>query len=279
VLVLPYILFSLRTAGHPLPNTFSAKATFDFRPDLGFLSIAARYLILDNPILLPFLVLGAAALFRRARLLSAWVVGLPLAYAFLHATLYQHGRYLIPLIPGNAVLSVVGLLEAGRLVRRRGWRWAGSRRALTALVCLLALIGTIWRLPTMARLYAWNVDNINDMHVAISRWVEQHTAPDATLALNDIGAITYLSERPVVDLAGLVTPDVIPMLRAPDTAAQLAQFLARRDVDYVIIFPNWFPELAEWRDVLEPVYRVTLERRTITGGKTMVVYRALWGGQ
>jgi hypothetical protein len=128
----------------------------------------------------------------------------------------------------------------------------------------------------MARLYAWNVDNINQMHVAIGRWVAEHTAPDATLALNDIGAIAYQSERQVVDLAGLVTPDVIPMLRAPDTASHLVQFLARQGVDYVIIFPNWFPGLAEQRDVLDPVHSVTLDRRTITGGKTMVVYRALW---
>jgi hypothetical protein len=131
----------------------------------------------------------------------------------------------------------------------------------------------------MAQLYAWNVDNINEMHMAIGRWVAEHTPPDAILALNDIGAIAYVSERQVVDLAGLVTPEVVPMLRAPDTASQLAQFLSRRGVDYVIIFPNWFPGLAQRRDLLEPTHQVTLERRTITGGETMIVYRAFWREQ
>lgn len=279
VLVAPYLLFSLRTAGQLLPNTFSAKATFNFQPDLAFLSLAARYLILDNPLLLPFVVLGVVMLFSRARLLSAWTLGLPLVYAFLHAVLYQHGRYLMPLIPFNAVAGVVGLLEARRLARRRGWRWSGSERLLAAMVILLVLTGTAWRLPTMARQFALNVDNINQMHVAIGQWVRENTESDAVLALNDIGAITYVSRREVVDLAGLVTPEVVPMLRVPDRAAQLIDFMAGRGVDYVIIFPSWFPGLARRDDLLTSVHQVTVEPRTITGGATMVVYRADWDAE
>jgi hypothetical protein len=291
-IVLPYLLFSLRTSGHLLPNTYHAKAGVDLRPDLDFLSLTARYLILDNPLLLPFYVLGLGVLLfptlssatglgetspqRQASLLSLWSAGLPVIYACLHAVLYQHGRYLIPLIPVNAVAGVVGLLEAGRLATRRGYRWRGSPKALALLVGVLVIVGTAWRLPTMARLYAWNVDNINEMHVALGEWVAEHTPPDAVLALNDIGAIAYVSERPIVDLAGLVTPEVIPLLRAPDRDARLADFMAEQGVQYVVIFPNWFPGLAARTDVLEPVYQVTLARNTIAGGEMMVVYRAHW---
>ena len=80
----------------------------------------------------------------------------------------------------------------------------------------------------------------------------------------------------MVDLAGLVTPEVVPLLRSPDRDALLAALLAERGVGYVIIFPNWFPGLAARDDVLEEVHRVTLERNTIAGGETMVVYRAHW---
>jgi hypothetical protein len=276
VLVLPYLVFSLRTADHLLPNTFSAKAAFDFRPDLDFLSVAARYLVLDNPLLLPFVVLGIVGLFGRAPLLGAWTAGLPLAYAFLHAILYQHGRYLMPLIPCNTVAGAIGLLEARKLAHSRGWRWPGSQRLLAGIVALLMLAGTAWRLPTMARQFAWNVENINEMHVALGQWVAENTPPDAILALNDIGAITYVSRREVVDLAGLVTPEVVPMLRAPDRAARLVKFMDGRGVDYVIIFPDWFPGLARRDDLLTPIHQVTVERRTITGGRAMVVYRADW---
>jgi hypothetical protein len=128
----------------------------------------------------------------------------------------------------------------------------------------------------MASLYAWNVDNINQMQVALGRWAVEHTPSDAVLALNDIGAITYISERPVVDLAGLVTPEIIPLLRVPDRDARLLDFMAAQDVEVVMIFPNWFPGLAARNDVLEPVHEVTLERNTICGSEAMVVYRAHW---
>jgi hypothetical protein len=333
-IVLPYLIFSLRTSGHLLPNTYHAKAVVSLLPDRDFLSVAARYLILDNPLLLPFYVLGVGVLLcpalsgptalsgsttlslskepalpapsvvegslskepalslskepvlslskDHASLLSLWSMGLPLVYACLHAVLYQHGRYLIPLIPCNAIVGVVGLLAARRLAARR-WTLTpalslGGRggRGLVVLVGGLVVAGTAWRLPAMARLYAWNVDNVNEMHVALGRWVAEHTPPDAVLALNDIGAIAYVSERPVVDLAGLVTPEVVPLLHAPDRDARLADLMAERGVQYIVIFPNWFPGLAARSDVLEPVYQVTLERNTIAGGETMVVYRAHW---
>ena len=290
-IVLPYLLFSLRTSGHLLPNTYHAKAVVNLLPDRDFLSVAARYLILDNPLLLPFYVWGVfvllfPALFvpattsdeasprRYASLLGLWSAGLPLVYAWLHAVLYQHGRYLIPLIPCNAVVGLVGLLEVNRLARRRGWTFIPVRAV--ALVCVLVILGPAWRLPTMARLYAWNVDNINRMHVALGHWLAEHTPPDAILALNDIGAIAYFSGRPVVDLAGLVTPEVVPLLHSPNRDARLAEFMAEQGVDYAIIFPTWFPELAATTRVLEPVHQVTLEHNTIAGGETMVVYRTHW---
>ena len=276
-IVSPYLIFSLRTSGHLLPNTYHAKATVNHSLDLDFLSLWARYLILDNPLLLPFYVLGLAVLLRRAPLLSLWSAGLPLVYAFMGAVLYQHGRYLMPLIPVNAAIALAGLLEAQRMLRRRGWREPGffGKNLGSVLIGLLVVVGTAWRLPTMASQYAQNVGNINQMHVALGHWVAENTPPDAILALNDIGAITYISERPVVDLAGLITPEVIPLLRSPDREALLVDFMAARGVDYVIIFPNWFPGLAA-HPGMEEVHRVTLEHNTIAGGEIMVVYRAHW---
>ncbi|OQY17943.1 MAG: hypothetical protein B6I35_13810 [Anaerolineaceae bacterium 4572_32.2] len=275
-IVLPYLIFSLHTSGHLLPNTYHAKAVVNLLPSRDFLSLAARHLILDNPLLLPFYLLGLILLIERAPLLSLWSAGLPLAYAFLHAALYQHGRYLIPLIPCNAVLGVVGLLEARKLARRRGCRWRERETRFfgkNLVSVLLILVGTGWQLPAMARQYSLNVTEINRMHVALGRWAAEHTPPGATLALNDIGAIAYLSERPVVDLAGLITPEVVPLLRSPNRDALLADFLIEQNVDYAIIFPNWFPDLAARDDILEELHRVTLEQRTIAGGETMVVYQ------
>jgi hypothetical protein len=131
-----------------------------------------------------------------------------------------------------------------------------------------------------ANQFAWNVDNIEDMQVALGHWAAKHTAPDATLALNDIGAIGYLSQRRVVDLVGLVSPEAIDALqgKAPgwEQDVALCRFLSRHDPDYAILFPNWYPELTRNRQVLTPVHTVRLVRNTIAGGEEMVVYRPHW---
>jgi len=306
LIILPYLLFSYHTSDHLLPNTYHAKATVGLLPDRAFrdsLSVSAIYLILDNPLLLPFLLFGLIMLlFKPTSLLSLWCVALPLAYAFIRASLYQHGRYLMPLIPCNAVVAVWGMLEIRKFLLNRKGAKAGVdcpeakkyRKSLCALcvfavnklttterwtailVSVLVIAGTAWRLPEMATLYAWNVDNINLMHVALGHWVEENTSPGDIVALNDIGAITYISERKVIDLAGLVTPEITPAMRSPAQTQQLIDYLTEQDVAYVVIFPNWFPGLAERGDVLTEVYRVTLERNTIAGSETMVVYRANW---
>jgi arabinofuranosyltransferase len=296
LIILPYLIFSYQTGGHLLPNTYHAKAAVSLLPDRefrDFLSVSAVYLILDNPLLLPFLLFGLILLIQRAPLLSLWCVGLPLAYAFMRASLYQHGRYLMPLIPCNAVVAVWGLLEMRKFILNRKDAKANKNRLgvlrafavnklaspgrwTVILVSVFVIAGTAWRLPEMAGQYARNVEDIDRIHVALGYWVRDNTAPDAVVALNDIGAIGYISEREVVDLAGLVTPEITPALRAPGQTQQLVDFLAQRDVAYVVIFPNWFPGLASRGDVLEEVHRVTLEDRSITGGETMVVYRANW---
>jgi arabinofuranosyltransferase len=281
-LILPYLLFSWYTSGRPLPNTYHAKATVGFLPDRGFrdfLSVGAAYLILDNPLLLPFFLFGLILLTRHAPLVTLWAAGLPLAYAFIRASLYQHGRYLMPLIPVNGVAAMWGLLEARRYVTRKGFAakaLTSPRKTVVAAISAIIVAGTAWRLPAMARQYAENVDNINRMHVALGHWVADNVPSDTLIALNDIGAITYISERRAVDLAGLVTPEVTPSMRSPEQTDQLVQFMAEQGVEYVIVFPNWFPGLAERSDVLEEVHRVTLEDRSISGGETMVVYRANW---
>jgi len=91
------------------------------------------------------------------------------------------------------------------------------------------------------------------------------------LALNDVGAIAYISRRPVLDLMGLVTPEIIPYRRQGEEG--IVRFVAEKCPDYVIVFPTWFPDLTARRYLLEPIHRVRLERNEVAGADEMVVYR------
>src|SRR5262249_61849468 len=102
----------------------------------------------------------------------------------------------------------------------------------------------------------------------------------ARLALNDIGGIAFFSRRDVIDLMGLVTPEIIPYRRRGETG--VIEYVSETCPDYVIIFPAWFPRLAASRETLEPIYRVRLARNEVAGAEEMVVYRLVrcggWSG-
>jgi len=275
-IVSPYLVFSLVTTGHLLPSTYQAKATVDFALDFNFLSVAAKYLILDNPLFLPFFAVGIVFLIPQAPLIAMWCVTLPLAYALMHAIPYQHGRYLMPLIPFNALVGVWGLLKTMRMATLRGWVPRTPTRRTLAVLGVVLSVGTAWRLPLMSQEYAANVVDINTMHVAFGKWLLTNTSPDDIIAVNDIGAIGYISERFVVDLAGLISPEVIPTLRGPDPTSGLTDFLKEQQVDCVIIFPSWFPGLVAQSQILRPIHTISLEHNTIAGGRTMTAYETRW---
>jgi hypothetical protein len=165
---------------------------------------------------------------------------------------FQEGRYSIHLIP-----LILALL----------WGLACRRLRLLRLAYLAI---ALWLLVPGGWRYAWGVQNINAMQVALGHWVARHTPPSAILAVNDIGAIAFISRRSILDLMGLVTPDILPYRRDGD--AGVVRFVQERCPDYLIIFPAWFPRLSTMPDRYREVHRITLEHNLVSGADTMVVY-------
>ena len=138
----------------------------------------------------------------------------------------------------------------------------------------LFLVAAVAALGPAASRYAWAVQNIDAMQVRLGEWVAAHTPAPARLALNDVGAIAYVSRREVVDLMGLVTPAIIPYRR--DGEAGVLRYLERACPDYLVIFPEWFPTLAAMSDRFTPIHRIRLDHNTVAGADEMVVYETAW---
>lgn len=98
-----------------------------------------------------------------------------------------------------------------------------------------------------AKAYALDVAIIESEMVDTARWVQQNTSHDAVIAAHDIGALGYFAQRPLVDLAGLVSPEVIPFVR-DETAIQA--YLDQSHVEYLVTFPAWYPSLVRQAPVL-----------------------------
>ena len=285
----PWVAFNLATVAGPLPGTAAAKiegglvgwlrgareplaTTLLARPGQ-FEAEWARWLW-QTDVLLPVLLFpGLWWLGRRwgrTALVPALVLlAHPLAMALLapyRGPGFQEGRYSIHLLP----LAIVVALAATRLLDspRERWRWSASLGAVGFAA------GMVAALPPAATRYAWAVQNIEAMQVHLGHWVAGHTPPGARLALNDVGAITYISRREIVDVMGLVTPGIIPFRR--DGEAGVLRFLERACPDYLIVFPEWFPSISSLTDRFQPIYRVRLDHNTVAGAAEMVVYEARW---
>ena len=115
--------------------------------------------------------------------------------------------------------------------------------------------------------YAQDVAIIETEMVTTAKWVANNTDPQARFAVHDIGAFGYFSQRDLVDLAALASPEVIPFIR---DEARLALFLDEQNVDYLVTFPDWYPQLVL---LATPVYHTTGTFSPAAGGENMWVYR------
>lgn len=215
--------------------------------------------------LLPGLLILVLRRVRQRR----WASLLPLAWCGLHLlsyavrlpVTYQHGRYAIPVIPVMLVLSVEGLLEWLDFADRRRFRWVVARSWPAAV---LVLAGYFWVAGASA--YAQDVAIIESEMVETARWIERNTNPGDLVAAHDIGALGYFADRPLLDLAGLVSPEVIPFIR---DQSELEAHLNRRRADYLVAFPEWYPELVRGRPLL---YQGGAQYSPAAGGENMAVY-------
>jgi hypothetical protein len=103
--------------------------------------------------------------------------------------------------------------------------------------------------------------------VPAARWLAANTPGDALVAAHDIGAIGYYSQRDLIDLAGLISPEVIPFIR--DEQA-LAAYLDRRGAAFLVTFPGWYPEMVIRGEVLYMTGGLFAPK---AGGENMLVYR------
>lgn len=91
-----------------------------------------------------------------------------------------------------------------------------------------------------ARSYAQDVAVIESEMVVTAKWIAQNAPPDAVIAAHDIGALGYYDDHKLIDLAGLISPEVIPFIR---DEPRIASFLNESGADYLIAFPDFYPTL------------------------------------
>lgn len=284
--ITPYLLLNVQLTGGVLPDTASAKRA-QAAPVLAVASYPERIRDMLLPLLaggqallLPGITWYAVVIGQRARrsrralldlLPLAWAVWLVLLYAAWLPAPYQHGRYVIPALPGMIVCGVVGTLWLLAAARRS----FGGRVVTRALGAAAALVFLYFALVAGPAAYQRDVRIINEEMVAAARWIADNIPPQDLLAVHDIGAVGYFAPRPILDIAGLVNPEFAPIYN--DGAAVFALMQAR-GARYLLAFPDQIPGEDAADSRLCPVFTTGGQAAVSAGGENMAIYALAWDG-
>ena len=243
-IVLAYLAFNRLTGPAFLPNTMASKVALYEGLTL------ARFLAKDlGPtfgggwlLLLPFVLIAAWGEVRRllarergrARAELGWAIALPLAYALVLRFSHRFNRYLVPALPAYAIVAVIGL----RAVLERWTRGRAGAAGWTVTACGLLLAVHAFFFGSTYGDYRYFARYHVERHVRAGRWLAAHTPKDAVVATHDIGAIAFYSQRRIVDMLGLVTPEVVPHISKLDYIPFLEQLFASRHVTYLAVLEN-----------------------------------------
>ena len=254
--LIPYFIFNYSASGTIWPNTLYAKqveyAVALAQPFIGRLA-QLLYLSWGGPasgwqgmssahlLLLPGLLVAVWQALRadwaEHRLLYLlpllWAGGHVLLYAWRLPVTFQHGRYLLPVVPIWVIYGLVGWVLVPIYSSSESTRtlWLGQQVARLSFTFIL-----LFFLAQGAVAYATEVAIIEGEMVTVGKWLADNTSQDALIASHDIGAIGYFAERPLLDLAGLISPEVIPLLES-ETA--LTNYILNSDAQYLVTAPGW----------------------------------------
>lgn len=282
IVMSPYLLLNVQLTGGLLPNTANAK----FQQHEVLLQLP--YLIRIQNLIIPLLAGGQALLLsglfiygwmtfktqksRQWLLLMLpvlWAIALILLYASRLPAAYQHGRYVMPALPSIVLIGVIGTLYA---VDK--WKWTLLPRVLSRALLMSALLTSFaFALVIAPPIYSTDVAIINEEMVASALWIDENIPQDELLAIHDIGAVGYFSSRPMLDIAGLVSPDVAPIV---DDADALWRLMQARDAHYLMAFPDQIPGDSVADDRLCQVFITNGETARRAGGSNMAIYRLAW---
>lgn len=278
IVLAPYLLLNLQLTGGLLPDTAAAKmakivphlaASYPARVvDMAFPLIAGGQLLL-----LPGIIYFAVS--RRWRLFDLlpliWAVSLILLYAARLPAPYQHGRYVIPALPSLMVIGVTGSIALFRLAQKSVVGRVITR-TVAASAALLFVYFVVVVGPSVNRV---DVSIINEEMVASAHWIAANVPPSQLLAIHDIGAVGYFAPRPILDIAGLVSPEVVPIILDKDG---LYTLMKARNARYLMAFPDQVPGVDLSDPRLCPVFTTNGTTSPRQGGYNMTVYALAWDG-
>ncbi|MDP2936834.1 MAG: hypothetical protein Q8O86_10135 [Dehalococcoidia bacterium] len=226
-LCIPWFVFSMTFFGSLFPNTLAAKTA---QLSLGwfstFLPGATDYFqwafepAAIRVLLLALLLLGLAQGIIKDRFLLP-VIGWGLLYVLSYQKLavpFYHW-YLAPAIPAVLFSVALGLNKCLELLRQQN-------RTLTSALVVVLLSAPFWT-SSLARdgeMLRSGPDGRMGLYREVGEWLDINAGSGAVVEAMEIGVIGYYSKLPIVDFAGLTSPQVAKRLERQDLVWSVFHF-------------------------------------------------------
>jgi hypothetical protein len=287
VVVAPWILYCLATTGHPLPDTFYAKVHPPTPDELAAWAFWWSIFLQGHIYLVIGFTLGSYILLRGKP--YPWLIALGLSILYRlsapYSALINNFRYLVPVFGFfyiAAFISVVWILETllrtlKKVEKPDKARIDEDMILKVALVCGVSMLFIVQTVPSyqfQADFFGNAVKNINEQQVNIGLWLQENTSEDAVLAIHDAGALRFFSNRTIIDLAGLISPDIT---HGDRTREAEIQYLHDHGCEYFVFFNELFPQYGRYLvGAVDVLYTVHLTDNVISGRDTMSVFFVNW---
>jgi len=225
IIFLGWVIFAWTTFGDVIPLSAKAKVTVLNAGD-GYpfaLGAVIWWLVYSGQMswyyfYLPITVVGFYVLLTQwwqeeisYRLILVWTVVYFVVASFLAGSFTW---YYGPLIPGLAILVVRSVEFLTKMVAKRLTLSTPARSQQAMLVITIAMV--------MLQVVSWSrgwvnhegqiIDHRYATYRAAADWLNLHAEKEATLATTEIGIIGYYTPLKIIDLWGLVTPELLPWL-------------------------------------------------------------------
>jgi len=257
-LFLPVLIFRQAYFGRWFPNTYYAKVgSFSYTTfHLGFFYILDFFK--ENLLATAAILVSAVSFLKQRKKLDPAV---SLALAMIAAQVFYvirvggdwmpNSRFLVPAVP---LAAVVFAAAAGRLIDTHRQK-AKHLWILSAGFALILFTGEyLYRSPVADDLRMHR--NLLHGHGRLAEWLVRHSEPGQTVAVNDIGIISFRTGLRLIDLAGLTDSRIAELKNREDTDA-LVSYILEQGPDWIVLVSTTDPEKYVYlsrTDRMEPLY-------------------------
>lgn len=252
IIVIPYFILNLYLSGSLLPNTYTAKLAYyspEFRSRADFFKLevwgyftSGAYAIVMVGFLISVMFL-VYDIFRKKYnpnlIYILFIFALVFIYWLKLPYAHRFGRYLMPVIPFFLLSSASGLKNVFILF---GTYFKERTVAVSGFLIILAimLVMSVMNYIDNKKNYADECKYISDRQIAAALWLKENTQESDIVATHDVGAIGYYCNRKIVDVAGLVTPELIDKINDREYVNIMTDYMNKNNVSYLAFLRQWY---------------------------------------